>query len=126
MKLFSLFTTITATATALAPVRTITDTESRIDFTGEEDPDQLLKMIVEISGSEADEIEQAIMAMMGVDRIETDQQVRKFRQLKIIVLFLQKSQKFGRFCYYGCYCLPEGSHNIAAGGYGRPKDNIDR
>ena len=123
MKLFSLFTLTTA---AIAPVRTISGTESRIDFTGEEDPDQLLKMIVEISGSEADEIEQAIMAMMGVDRIETVQQVRKFRQLKIIVLYLQKSQQFGRYCYYGCYCLPEGSHNIAAGGYGRPKDAIDR
>ena len=123
MKLFSLFTLTTA---AIAPVRTISGTESRIDFTGEEDPGQLLKMIVEISGSEADEIEQAIMAMMGVDRIETVQQVRKFRQLKIIVLYLQKSQQFGRYCYYGCYCLPEGSHNIAAGGYGRPKDAIDR
>lgn len=63
---------------------------------------------------------------MGVDRISSEAEVRKFRQLKIVVLFLQKEQKFGRYCYYGCYCLPEGSHNIAAGGYGKPLDPIDQ
>lgn len=63
---------------------------------------------------------------MGVDRIATEQQTRKFRNLKILVLWLQKDQRFGRFCYYGCYCLPEGSHDIAAGGYGKPLDAIDR
>ena len=129
MKLFTLFTLATA---SLAPqkadeIRTIRNgDENLIEFSGEENADQLLDMIVKISGSETDEIEAAIMAMMGVDRIETEEQVRKFRQLKIIVLWLQKSKQFGRFCYYGCYCLPEGSHNIAAGGYGRPKDEIDR
>ena len=108
-------------------IRTIRNgDENLIEFSGEENADQLLDMIVKISGSETDEIEAAIMAMMGVDRIETEEQVRKFRQLKIIVLWLQKSKQFGRYCYYGCYCLPEGSHNIAAGGYGRPKDEIDR
>lgn len=129
MKLFTLFTLTTA---SLAPqkadeIRTIRNgDENLIEFSGEENADQLLDMIVKISGSETDEIEAAIMAMMGVDRIETEEQVRKFRQLKIIVLWLQKSKQFGRYCYYGCYCLPEGSHNIAAGGYGRPKDEIDR
>ena len=29
--------------------------------------------------------------------------LRKFRQLKIVVLWLQQEQKFGRYCYYGCY-----------------------
>ena len=129
MKLFTLFTLATA---SLAPqkvneIGTIRNgDESLIEFSGEENADQLLEMIVEICGSETDEIEAAIMAMMGVDRIETDEQVRKFRHLKIIVLWLQKSKQFGKYCYYGCYCLPEGSHNIAAGGYGRPKDEIDR
>ena len=66
------------------------------------------------------------MDMMGVDRIATEQQTRKFRNLKILVLWLQKDQRFGRFCYYGCYCLPEGSHDIASGGYGKPLDAIDR
>ena len=51
---------------------------------------------------------------------------RKFRQLKIIVLWLQKEQRFGRYCYYGCHCLPEGSHYLGANTYGEPVDNIDR
>ena len=59
------------------------------------------------------------------DRNLSDLQIRKFRNLKILVLWLQKEQKFGRYCFYGCYCLPEGSHNIAAGGYGKPLDKID-
>ena len=75
---------------------------------------------------DVDELEQAIMQFMGVDRVVDEIQLRKFRQLKISVLWLQKEQKFGRYCYYGCYCLPEGSHNIAAGGYGKPLDPIDR
>lgn len=58
-------------------------------------------------------------------RSASDLQVRKFRHLKLLVLWLQKEQKFGRYCYYGCYCLPEGSHEISSGGYGKPIDNID-
>merc|ERR1712203_1254500 len=55
-----------------------------------------------------------------------EKQIRKFRQLKIMVLWYQNEQKFGRYCYYGCYCLPEGSHDIASGGYGKPLDEIDQ
>lgn len=51
---------------------------------------------------------------------------RKFRQLKILVLWLQQEQRFGRYCYYGCYCLPEGAHNLSGGGYGEPVDGVDR
>ena len=63
---------------------------------------------------------------MGAERFSSDLQIRKFRNLKILVLWLQAEKKFGRYCYYGCYCLPEGSHNIASGGYGQPLDNIDK
>merc|ERR1719361_2940656 len=83
--------------------------------------------MMELSGGQADELEEMIMNLMGgVDRFTNPFETRRFRQLKIIVLWLQKEQKFGRYCYYGCYCLPEGSHNIAAGGYGPAQDNIDR
>lgn len=51
---------------------------------------------------------------------------RKFKQLKLVVLWLQKSDEFGRYCYYGCHCLPEGSHNLLGNGYGVPVDPIDR
>merc|ERR1719473_1485166 len=63
--------------------------------------------------------------LMGPMRSQSEQEIRKFRNLKVLVLWLQKEQKFGRYCYYGCYCLPEDSHNIASGGYGKPVDNID-
>ena len=121
-------------------------------MTGDESSDDLMEMLVDITGKfnsawfpanfrsifvhfrfsiwildgKEDDIERALMDMMGVDRIATEQQTRKFRNLKILVLWLQKDQRFGRFCYYGCYCLPEGSHDIAAGGYGKPLDAIDR
>ena len=50
--------------------------------------------------------------MGGMDRFipETGPLERKFRNLKILVLWMQESKRFGRYCYYGCYCLPEGSH----------------
>jgi len=51
---------------------------------------------------------------------------RKFKQLKMLVLWLQESQEFGRYCYYGCHCMPEGSHNLLGNGYGVPVDSIDR
>lgn len=54
---------------------------------------------------------------------------KKFRHLKLMILWLQKpsiGQEFGRYCYYGCHCLPEGNHNLNGGGYGVPVDNIDR
>lgn len=96
-------------------------------MSGEEDPDMLMNLIMELSGGQADELEEMIMSIMGgVDRFTNPLQTRRFRQLKVIVLWLQKEQQFGRYCYYGCYCLPEGSHNIAAGGYGQPQDDIDR
>lgn len=51
---------------------------------------------------------------------------RKFRQLKILVLWLQQSPRFGRYCYYGCYCLPEGAHYLGADSFGKVVDPIDR
>lgn len=73
-----------------------------------------------LKDGEEDELERFIMNIMADDpRTLSLEQTRKFRNLKILVLFLQSEKKFGRYCFYGCYCLPEGSHNIAAGGYGK-------
>jgi len=51
---------------------------------------------------------------------------RKFKHLKLIILWLQKQQEFGRYCYYGCHCLPEGRHELGAKNWGVPVDPIDR
>lgn len=52
---------------------------------------------------------------------------RKHKQIKLLTLWLQDDKNnFGRYSYYGCYCLPEGFENIAAKGYGQPVDDIDK
>lgn len=51
-------------------------------------------------------------------------QLRKFRQLKTMILFLQEAPEFGKYCYYGCWCFIDGSDNLQTG-YGPPRDNID-
>lgn len=99
-----------------------------ITLTGNESVDELDNILAFVTNGTVDEIERAILANMGIGfgrRQTTLIQERKFRNLKILVLYLQKEQKFGRYCYYGCHCLPEGSHDLAKGGYGKPKDNID-
>lgn len=125
MKLFK-YITLAGFAFASTELNHRAKRDVSISLTGEENPDQLMDILNDLSDGDVDELEQAIMQFMGVDRITNDVQLRKFRQLKISVLYLQKEKKFGRYCYYGCYCLPEGSHNIAAGGYGKPLDSIDR
>lgn len=128
MKFFSLALAAAVAANVPEPAQSRTRRNDVVEYKldGTESPDDLMNIIVSITGSESDDIEKAIMATMGVDRLETTDQIRKFRNLKIVVLWLQTTQQFGKYCYYGCYCLPEGSHDIAAGGYGRPLDGIDR
>lgn len=52
--------------------------------------------------------------------------IRKFRNLKAMVMVLQPANVtiFGRYCYYGCWCLPNGQHNLASG-FGQPVDPLD-
>jgi hypothetical protein len=53
-------------------------------------------------------------------------QLRRFKNLKAMVMTLQPASVtvFGRYCYYGCWCLPQGQHNLASG-YGSPVDAVD-
>merc|ERR1712178_586883 len=52
-------------------------------------------------------------------------QLRKFRQLKTMILFLQENPVFGKYCYYGCWCFVDGSDNLQTG-YGKPRDNMTK
>merc|ERR1712003_277864 len=123
MKLFNFFT-VGALASEVTLSRTRRDVA--YDFSGEEPAD----FYANISGNTVDEIDQLIMNLQGGEQSRMGPMdevgVRRFRQLKVVVLWLQNERKFGRYCYYGCFCLPEGSHNLAAGGYGKPLDKIDR
>ena len=92
--------------------------------------DELDSMLAQVANGTVDEIEEAIMASaasgFGLGRREpsTPLQERKFRNLKLLIVFLQKELGFGKYCYYGCHCLPEGSHDIAGGGVGEPKERV--
>lgn len=50
---------------------------------------------------------------------------RKFFTVKQMIMYFQKTPLFGKFGYYGCWCFPDGPHDMSAG-YGVPVDGIDR
>jgi len=65
----------------------------------------------------------------GQGKGEREVQIRKYRTLKIAVIWLQDKQRkhqFSRYEYYGCYCLQQGSQEIGVLGYGVPLDPIDK
>jgi len=51
--------------------------------------------------------------------------LRKLKQLKVLILWLQPEHRFARYCFYGCWCLPDREHKLFTVGYGKPVDNID-
>lgn len=52
-------------------------------------------------------------------------QSKRLKQLKSLILWLQPEHRFARYCYYGCYCLPDRNHALTTAGYGTPVDPID-
>lgn len=51
---------------------------------------------------------------------------RKLKQLKMLVLWLQPEHRFARYCYYGCWCLPDEDHAEYVPRYGKPVDEVDQ
>ena len=49
----------------------------------------------------------------------------RYLQLKYSILFLQRQKFIGKYCFYGCWCLPNGAGDLGAG-TGPPVDNIDK
>ena len=50
---------------------------------------------------------------------------RRLKQLKVLILWLQPEYRFARYCFYGCWCLPDAEHKLNSAGYGKPVDDID-
>lgn len=58
-------------------------------------------------------------------RGEGDPGARKLKQLKLLVLWLQPEHRFARYCYYGCWCLPDTDHADYTPRFGKPVDAVD-
>lgn len=57
---------------------------------------------------------------------QTQEGLKRFVELKQLVAWLQpKDKRISRYCFYGCWCLPEGAHSFVAG-EGRPVDMVDK
>jgi len=50
---------------------------------------------------------------------------RKLKNLKMLILWLQPEHRFARYCYYGCWCLPDLTHADLTPRFGVPIDPID-
>jgi len=73
------------------------------------------------------QIEKSLMGRAGdADAAAEGGEIRRFKNLKSMVMTLQPANVtvFGRYCYYGCWCLPNGQHNLASG-FGQPVDPVD-
>lgn len=72
-------------------------------------------------------LEQRELSRSGISDFETDRLgwLRRMKELKRVVLWLQHDPRFGQFCYYGCWCLPDGNHGFTKG-IGKPVDNVDK
>lgn len=52
--------------------------------------------------------------------------LKRFSEFKQLVSWLQPVDKrITRYCFYGCWCLPEGAHSFVAG-TGQPVDMVDK
>lgn len=73
--------------------------------------------------------EEMVMAMNGTSYRGSDPDgyadFRRLKNLKALILWLQPEHRFARYCFYGCYCMPDQSHDLYTLGYGKPVDNID-
>lgn len=61
------------------------------------------------------------------DQLTSQQDMlKRFVELKQLVAWMQpKDKRMSRYCFYGCWCLPEGAHSFVAG-EGRPVDLVDK
>lgn len=75
------------------------------------------------SSKKADILKQKVKRTQALSADDKEYMLR-FLQLKYAVLFLQEEKSFGKYCFYGCWCLPRGASEIGAG-FGIPVDPID-
>jgi len=69
----------------------------------------------------------AELDLLDLERSTTDRAsfLRRLKQLKSLILHLQPAHFFARYCFYGCWCLPDAEHTVAGVGFGAPIDEVD-
>lgn len=54
----------------------------------------------------------------------TWKELDKFTKLMEMIMYLQYEPVFGKYCFYGCWCMPTGANEITKT-WGQPVDEID-
>jgi hypothetical protein len=124
-----------ADATNVIDPNNFVSTEGQNSFDSTSDKDALSQMLLASCKTENNEVDQAcvdrINELIGVENgsivmSKSDGDIgRKLKQLKVLILWLQPEHRFARYCFYGCWCLPDADHKLFTVGYGKPVDNID-
>ena len=66
-------------------------------------------------------MEQRLMNNRAPMTLKQRLEFRKFKMLKLMVMYLQQIPLFGKFCFYGCYCFPNLGSDFTVG-KGKPVD----
>merc|ERR1711981_566526 len=73
-------------------------------------------------------LEKALTRTSRFQALEELDGLRRFKALKTAVLWLSADPGFGKYCYYGCYCLPalhDSEGALAPKAKGTPIDGVD-
>ena len=71
------------------------------------------------------QMEQKLMNNRAPMTLKQRLEFRKFKMLKLMVMYLQQIPLFGKFCFYGCYCFPNLGSDFTVG-KGKPVDEVDQ
>merc|ERR1711934_493462 len=115
------------------------DLDANTEFVGDEDADEeffssimedtmMQQVIADMNGLETAIEREKLTRGGNVSDLASNTlaAMKRFADLKKLVSWLQpKDKRISRYCFYGCWCLPEGAHGFVAG-TGRPVDNVDK
>merc|ERR1711934_568559 len=115
------------------------DLDANTEFVGDEDADEeffssimedtmMQQVIADMNGLETAIEREKLTRGGNVSDLASNTlaAMKRFADLKKLVSWLQpKDKRISRYCFYGCWCLPEGAHGFVAG-RGPPVDIVDK
>ena len=100
------------------PYKTI---QKYMDFEGYEDKDWKVdfdgivrSFLVDDSSSKGPEMVGKLTRSASLSP-EDREYMQRYLQLKYAILFMQRRKTFGKYCFYGCWCMPKGALDIGVG-----------